>query len=703
MSFVKYNFSRSSTVVKEIENLKNDISEFSSLLSSLNKKNNPLLKPEDYETNKDSPDAKAYTEKENSVNNYNNAVAAAHSVADRLSRPINKLDAIANAFKKITDYITTFNSGDINLKDLNDPENGLSVNDEGIVFVKVGDTNYRLGDLVNCFYTELGMNMNSAVSIGVLADGKSDIDVDKMIKASISSNDAFTNQLLGAGYFGVASQADIVSTATAAGQYENMSKDVKSILDGMDFSKLSVEGMSDAELEILKQALIGDTGSKLALSGAGLSAVMLSAYGMLKPTASTEPTTEATTTIDTDDDTPKYPSGGVDGPTEAPTTLIEVLEISTEAIPEAITIELDFDELALEQFEALGEEKINSLYNEVTNEVMTLFDNSDKSALIKKLSDYGYSQSDIDMIILDREMAINACITGERRAMLTQYANELATQGGITDFDTAYDNELKYGIDDSSDFVYAMGDKDVAKAYETYSTAREEYFKAVSDANTSIADAETAKTELETLKAELVKSSTDDMTKWTEEQLTKYNDAVKKYNEALKTSEELKLKYESTRADYLEEREEYIEELQSAVDNMGSGSVPDVNYVQSGGINTGVTGPIIEGVDYSVFTADNSTQSSNTGLGTNNSTSQIITNTNTNTNTTNTINNSSSATVIDSTNKSNISTGVVTDTAASVEVLDLPVLSNSISSNVGTSNESTGNSTFDTPNISIKL
>ena len=354
MSFVKYNFSNSSKVVEEIKNLKNDISEFSSLLSGLNKKNNPLLKPEDYETNKDSPDAQAYTEKENSINNYNNAVAAAHSVAERLSRPINKLDAIANAFKQITDYITTFNSGDINLKDLNDPENGLSVNDEGIVFVKVGDTNYRLGDLVNCFYTELGMNMNSAVSIGVLADGKSDIDVDKMIKASISSNDAFTNQLLGAGYFGVASQADIIATAGAAGVYDDMSKDVSSILAGMDFSKLSVEGMSDAELEILKQALAGKTGSNLALSGAGLSAVMLSAYGMLKPTASTEPTTEATTTPDGGDDDYRYPTGGGDGPTEAPTTLIEVLEISTEAIPEAITIELDFDELALEQFEALS-------------------------------------------------------------------------------------------------------------------------------------------------------------------------------------------------------------------------------------------------------------------------------------------------------------------------------------------------------------
>lgn len=711
MSFVKNNLSYSKTIVDEIEALKLLISDFSDDLSKTKTITNNCPKPDDYDENKDSDEAKAYSARDDFVGKYNTAVDAAHKVAGKLKDNAftEKINNVKAALEQINSLITTFNSGDINLKDLNDPEKGLSVNDEGIVFVKVGDTNYRLGDLVNCFYTELGMNMNSAVSIGVLADGKSDIDVDKMIKASISSNDAFTNQLLGAGYFGVASQADIIATAGAAGVYDDMSKDVSSILAGMDFSKLSVEGMSDAELEILKQALAGKTGSNLALSGAGLPAVMLAAYGMLKPTATTEPTTEAATTPDDGGyDDYRYPSGGVDGPTEAPTTLIEVLEISTEAIPEALTIELDFDELALEQFEALGEEKINSLYNEVTNEVMTLFDDSDKSALIKKLSDYGYSQSDIDMIILDREMAINACITGERRALLTQYANGLAAQGGITDFDTAYDNELKYGIDDSSDFVYAMGDKDVAKAYETYSTAREEYFKAVSDANTSIADAETAKTELETLKAELVKSSTDDMTKWTEEQLTKYNDAVKKYNEALKTSidgvkatEELKLKYESTRADYLEEREEYIEELQSAVDNMGSGSVPDVNYVQSGGINTGVTGPVIEGVDYSVFTADNSTQSSNTGLGTNNSTSQIITNTNTNT--TNTINNSSSATVIDSTNKSNISTGVVTDTAASVEVLDLPVLNNSISSNVGTSTESTGNSTFDTPNISIKL
>ena len=72
-----------------------------------------------------------------------------------------------------------------------------------------------------------------------------------------------------------------------------------------------------------------------------------------------------------------------------------------------------------------------------------------------------------------------------------------------------------------------------------------------------------------------------------------------------KATEELKVKYESSKEDYMDAREEYIEELESLSNNIGSGSSPEVEY---GGINTGVSGPVIEGVDYIAQAASDTIQ-----------------------------------------------------------------------------------------------
>lgn len=695
MSFIKYNSAQCETTIKEIDSLNSEFDALKGLLDGFSA--NKISEQRSYVPSTN-PDGTETTSQDmallSKINAFNAAVAKISDMSNIISGADvkEKIAKVKDALVKVNEAVVEFNSTSISLKDALGSKEGITIEGE-VVYFSVGDNKYRLGDLVNCFYTEIGMNMNSAIAIGVLADGKTDIDVDKMIKAAIESNDTFTNDLLGAGYFGVASLSHINELAEAAGVSADMSKDVASILGGMDLSKLNVEDMSDAELEILKQALAGKTGSALTLSGAGLASVMLAAYGMNNPSKGEENATEVPTTPE--EENPNDPPGGGSyggGSTEAPTTLFEFVEISSEPIPEPIVIEMDFDELALEKFEALGEEQLNKLYSDVTSEVMNLFDSENKTALIEKLSKYGYSQSDIDMIILDREMAINACIAGERRTLLAEFANELAKEGGFTDFESSYSGELKYGINDSSDYVYALGDKDVAEAYEGFTAARAEYYESVSNANTSIAAVETAKTELETLKAELIKNAGDDTTKWTEEDVNKYNAAVTKYNTALQTSidsvkatEELKVKYESSKEDYMDAREEYIEELESLSNNIGSGSAPEVEY---GGINTGVSGPVIEGVDYIAQAASDTiqTQINNT---------EVIENVSTNI--TDAI--SKSETTIN--NNFNNSTGIVTDTAASVEVLDLPVLNNAISN--PTTDTTSGDSTFETPSISIKL
>ena len=320
----------------------------------------------------------------------------------------------------------------------------------------------------------------------------------------------------------------------------------------------------------------------------------------------------------------------------------ELEEASTE-IPTIgeITIEKDYDAMAREKFESLGEDVIAKRREAIINMANYLFDSEDKTALIQKLASYGYSDVDIEKIIVDRELTMMALIEGDQKIILAQYAKEFAEADNVKDFDTKYDDGQKYSdlVDGttSSEIIAVMSNNEnIVEARNEYNDVLTAYEAVVNDANVAVENANIAKTELTELKTNIEKEAGTDSAKWSKEQVTSYNEAVKKYNDSVnlvKDKKELvqaeKDNFDKARHEYEEIKSDFVNEIKqnnagvigtdievltveqatladintgvSGVTILGSSYAPTEKKEEAneGKINTGIDGVIINGIDFS--------------------------------------------------------------------------------------------------------
>ena len=243
-------------------------------------------------------------------------------------------------------------------------------------------------------------------------------------------------------------------------------------------------------------------------------------------------------------------------------------------LPEKVETDLgtkDYDELAREQFEAQGDAKIAENRAKITEEANKLFEAEDKTELINKLKEYGYTEIDINDIIQDRNLVTSALIEGDQRQQLATMANNLAKADGVKDFDTAYDEgQCCHGFYDGSSEALlsnASADPTVATAKTALTDATTKYTESVKTAQESITKVNEAQKTVETTKAEIVKSVASDTKNWSTTQQTKYSTELKTAQDAFIKKNGDATKWDATKVNEYQKIEtnlknKYVSEIQ---------------------------------------------------------------------------------------------------------------------------------------------
>lgn len=221
----------------------------------------------------------------------------------------------------------------------------------------------------------------------------------------------------------------------------------------------------------------------------------------------------------------------------------------------------NFDEKALMEYESQGAKTINEKRIQLVAEANELFDMSDHSLLKQKLQGYGYTESEIESIMADRNATINAIVNGETKKELAQISNRLATEANVTNYQSKYSQPSSlsqlYSDDSKKMLAVASSDENVMNAYQKYQDAEGRYQKIADEASELIKNTETTKTDLDRIKANIEQISSSDKSKWTPEQVEQYNNAVNAYNNAVEQANSkldeldvIKTEYEAAQAEY---------------------------------------------------------------------------------------------------------------------------------------------------------
>lgn len=498
------------------------------------------------------------------INTFNNCKKNASNIASKIgafssgfSGLLTSLQNLHNAVKEFEDSNKVvnieelvdilINNGQIDTSSFNVEKFSYDVNDDGtyVMYYELDGEKVTISDMLNAFYTYTGMSMSANIEGRLLAE-KMGVEFDENYQMNIMNGvNSVMDESFSSNLFGIADMNSINAAAGSLGITLDENNDFNSIL-GKYGSNLNVSG--------LKSVVGSDGVNSLVSMGSSVGAGMLAAYTL-------------TDNLDFKKPKPTQPVNPKPNPQPQPEPEPEIIkppelvEPTNEVVPEEIVSEVteqDFDELAREEFESQGAEAIYERRSEVINEVNKLIESGDEGALREKLSEYGYSDPEVDAILQNPDYIRAACIEGDQRAALTDIANRLADEAGIKGFDTKYDDGQQYqDLQDgttSSDYIANMSlDKNVSETRTAYKEARVEYETAVNEANASIADANNAKANMENLKNEFG----SDTTKWTQEQADKYNNAVNEYNESVKVATEKSAAVESHKEAYMEARDNY--------------------------------------------------------------------------------------------------------------------------------------------------
>lgn len=221
------------------------------------------------------------------------------------------------------------------------------------------------------------------------------------------------------------------------------------------------------------------------------------------------------------------------------------VELNTPEIPSDLEVinlveEKDYDDLARQQFELMSDEEIDARSAEIRTKSDEMFDSEDKTSLVSELQNYGYSNSDIDEIIEDRDLTFEALLDGDRREELSNIANDLATSDGIKNYQSTYDidrtvDDIRNG-ETAANVIMYRNDQNVIKARNEYETVKVEYKNAVQESNDAVKQTVNYKQQVDSYKRSVESVSGTDINNWTDQQINQYNTLVTQYNESINVS-----------------------------------------------------------------------------------------------------------------------------------------------------------------------
>ena len=254
------------------------------------------------------------------------------------------------------------------------------------------------------------------------------------------------------------------------------------------------------------------------------------------PNTPTKPTTPTETPVETP---------GLVSPTECNTEPLVTPEDASQLPPDVLPsipdgIEKNYDDLARQQFESQGEEAIAEHRAEIIEKANQLFEAEDKGPLKEQLRKYGYSDSDIEIIIQDRDLTVNALVSGDQREQLAKIAQDLAKQDGVTEFDTIYDNEqTATSLTDGTTtklLANMSSDEGVKTAYTAFTTAETAYTEANTAAATAMATMTAAQAKLTEITNKIGGDIKSNPYQWDANTMKDYNAEVSKlHDETVRT------------------------------------------------------------------------------------------------------------------------------------------------------------------------
>ena len=560
---------------------------------------------------------------------------------------------IVKALTDIQTAITTFEENTPSLKDaletLGTLPEGFSVESitinldgeevaiETLVYTDENGNQYTVSEMVNAFYTYVGITVAADLALAFANPDISAADMDALLSASGKNTRNMVNSYLGKGFMSVASLNSISSMYLAA--------------TGSEFDKDKVhnkymESFADFDLEELNKAFEGLTNAS-AIGAMALSGLFSSAYDdAVKPyTAPYGEINKDKLELDDDDkkddkddkdekaekaekgekgdstdglqDQTGNPGGGDDGSSGAPGDQNQGTD--TEPGPDEPTTPTDDDtdtgltpsdivEPVDEEIAPLPEEKPltnevvdemaqGSFYDKYTpeqladyrNDQVEEFNNLNDEQLVEFLEDSGYSLPEAESIADNKELGLAAFLAAKQSADIANMAKDIAQNSNMNmaQFDTKFDDGASYQdliSGETNAFLSNPNyDEKVAAAKSTMSTAKTQYDKAVETANKSIEEANNNKEKLDAVKKKIVEKSGKDKNKWTDSDIKEYNKAVKEYNSSVekantdvKSAETAKTDYETSKDAYDKSKQEFYDKVKEEVVNNRDDGLNDI-------------------------------------------------------------------------------------------------------------------------------
>ena len=561
------------------------------------------------------------------------AVNEAKNYTTQIFTALRQLSVAINAFENtsysLEEALNSLDDVSDNVSVVHDEATGLDTVYYTYTDEDGNEQKLTVAEMVNAFYTYVGTTMNAAVATKLANPEMSDSDFNSLLDGTVSNVTSNVDKYLKQGLFSIASAANIKNF------YEEVTgKDYDKLADDFSesFSLIGTDG-SNVDVDDLANKLGKETGSLLSATTAVLAGA-LGAYdltGYIKDSteldvkgedsngtpagdtsnysgqngngnsegggnysggvssggggssgggtsggggSSSDPTKDKDKEPTKDKD--KDPTKDKDkDPTKNAEPPVEVTKQEERGnLPEKVETDLgtkDYDELAREQFEAQGDAKIAENRAKITEEANKLFEAEDKTELINKLKEYGYTEIDINDIIQDRNLVTSALIEGDQRQQLATMANNLAKADGVKDFDTAYDEgQCCHGFYDGSSEALlsnASADPTVATAKTALTDATTKYTESVKTAQESITKVNEAQKTVETTKAEIVKSVASDTKNWSTTQQTKYSTELKTAQDAFIKKNGDATKWDATKVNEYQKIEtnlknKYVSEIQ---------------------------------------------------------------------------------------------------------------------------------------------
>ena len=540
---------------------------------------------------------------------------------------VEKFESIESALQKVIEAVDTFeeHSGDsvsailspessggtgVEVGVLDFGENGTYIFDGTYFVSEDGKTKYGLGELVNSFYSYMGMYTGSAIALAGI-DGMTDEKYRELLKLQATKVYDQTQAYLSNGYYSATSLKNIEAMyhdAFPEGDYSRIGEQYSAVLAmyGLDpelangvngewFKGAAVAGLfAGAFKGAFKEYsdLIGN-GKDGPLSDDEIKELE-EKYG-LKNVSKENPADEpGGSPSDDGDGGNQGPGGGgaggdgsgIDGE-GAPGTdglvLSDEITLPTkdeipDVIPEALEMTSEqADDIAVEKFYDQFEDE--TALAEYRQAHVREFDemSNDQGALEEFFENAGYSAPEAEYISQNKELGLSAFLAAKQSADLLSMSTQIAQESGMdmTLFDSRFDDRPNYSALSSGDVNSFLTnpnyDADVSVAKAELTTAKTEYDTRVTKANESIQKATEAKEELEKVKEELVKEAGNNTKKWNDKQVEKYNEAAKKYNDSVeqanedyKAVEEAKTEYEATKENYENVKQEYLDSIKES-------------------------------------------------------------------------------------------------------------------------------------------